>query len=402
MLKNQLITPEGTKDFLFEEAAVREEVETLLHTLFKARGFSEVITPGLEFLDVFSVKGHSIPVEYMYKLSDHKGRLMVLRPDSTMPIARLWSTRLRSEQLPLRLSYNQTVYSQNRTLTGRSDEVKQAGVELIGAAGLRADLEMTSLSVQALQRCRQQNFRIEIGHIGIFNALVDALGLDDAVREQLRLYIEAKNYPALNDLLDTFGSRHEAGVLKQLPRLFGGDGVFPEAEALLKGTDAEQPLSYLRSLYSKLDELGLGDCVTVDLGIVNRTDYYTGIVFKGYIEGHGEEVLSGGRYDRLVGQYGEETPAIGFAVNVDAVARALLRNESAERKATQVLVFADTGCEIEALHVLDRLVDEGRTVEFATMEELSDAVFYAEEKEINEIVQVTPRGLCMHSVKEGI
>lgn len=71
---------------------------------------------------------------------------MVLRPDSTMPIARLCATRLRAEQLPLRLSYNQTVYSQNRTLTGRSDEVKQAGVELIGAAGLRADLEMTSLS----------------------------------------------------------------------------------------------------------------------------------------------------------------------------------------------------------------------------------------------------------------
>lgn len=402
MLKNQLITPEGTKDYLFEEAAVREEAEMLLHTLFKARGFSKVITPGLEFLDVFSVKGHSIPIEYMYKLSDHKGRLMVLRPDSTMPIARLCATRLRSEQLPLRLSYNQTVYSQNRTLTGRSDEVKQAGVELIGAAGLRADLEMTSLSVQALQRCRQKNFRIEIGHIGIFNALVDALGLDDAVREQLRLYIEAKNYPALNDLLDTFGNRHETRVLKQLPRLFGGDGVFPEAEALLKGTNAEKPLFYLRTLYLKLDELGLGDCVTVDLGIVNRTDYYTGIVFKGYIEGHGEEVLSGGRYDRLVGRYGEEMPAIGFAVNVDAVARALLRNESVERKAPQVLVFAEDGCEIEALHVLDHLVDEGKTVEFATMEELSDAVRYAEEKEIDEIVQVTPKGLCMRSVKEGI
>ena len=139
MLKNQLITPEGTKDYLFEEAAVREEAETLLHTLFKARGFSEVITPGLEFLDVFSVKGHSIPIEYMYKLSDYKGRLMVLRPDSTMPIARLCATRLRAEQIPLRLFYNQTVYSQNRTLSGRSDEVTQAGVELLGAAGLRAD-----------------------------------------------------------------------------------------------------------------------------------------------------------------------------------------------------------------------------------------------------------------------
>ena len=83
---------------------------------------------------------------------------MVLRPDSTMPIARLCATRLRAEQMPLRLFYNQTVYSQNRTLSGRSDEVKQAGVELLGAAGLRADLEMTSLAAQALQRSRQKIF----------------------------------------------------------------------------------------------------------------------------------------------------------------------------------------------------------------------------------------------------
>ena len=400
MLKNQLITPEGTKDYLFEEAAVREEAETLLHTLFKARGFSEVITPGLEFLDVFSVKGHSIPIEYMYKLSDYKGRLMVLRPDSTMPIARLCARRLRAEQMPLRLFYNQTVYSQNRTLSGRSDEVKQAGVELLGAAGLRADLEMTSLAAQALQRCRQKNFRIEIGHIGIFNALVSSLGLDDAVREQLRLYIEAKNYPAVNDLLDTFGG-HEAKVLKRLPRLFGGDGVFPEAEMLLKGTDAEEPLSYLRTLYLKLNEAGLGSCVTVDLGIVNRTDYYTGIVFKGYIEGHGEEVLSGGRYDRLIGRYGEETPAIGFAVNVDAVARALLRNEGAPSRMPQTLVFAETGCEIAALHELDRMIIQGTTAEFATMETLEDALHYARAKGIDTIAYVTVNGVFLRSAKEG-
>lgn len=400
MLKNQLITPEGTKDYLFEEAAVRKDVETLLHSLFTARGFSEVVTPGLEFLDVFSVKGHSIPIEYMYKLSDAKGRLMVLRPDSTMPIARLCATRLRSQPFPLRLFYNQTVFSQNRTLTGRSDEVKQAGVELIGAQGLRADLEMIALSAQALTRCRQENFRIEIGHIGIFRALVEAMGLDEATVEQLRLFIEAKNYPALNDLLDTFEDTENARVLKQLPRLFGDTRVFRQAEALLKGTKAGEALAYLQELYTKLDELGLGSYVTVDLGIVNRTDYYTGIVFKGYIEGHGEEVLSGGRYDNLTAEYGADAPAIGFAVNVDAVTRALLRGEGAARKASQVLVFAEENCEIKALHYLNDLLAAGNTAELATMSDYGQAQAYALAKGIDAITVIKADGIETRKAKE--
>lgn len=400
MLKNQLITPEGTRDYLFEEAAIRKETEMLLHTLFEARGFSEVVTPGLEFLDVFTVKGHSIPVEYMYKLTDYKGRLLVLRPDSTMPIARLCATRLRGEKLPLRLYYSQPVYSQNRTLTGRSDEVKQTGVELIGAAGLQVDLEMIAMSAQALSACRQKNFRIEIGHIGIFNALVDALGLNDAVREQLRLCIESKNYPALNDLLDTFGERYEAKVLKQLPRLFGAENVFERAQSLLSGTNAARVLSYLQTLYEKLTLLGLGACVTVDLGIVNRTDYYTGIVFKGYIEGHGEEVLSGGRYDGLIGQYGADTPAIGFAVNVDAVSRVLLRDEGVSKRKSRVLVFGGKDCEIEALHVLNRLTDEGRYAEFSTAEDLNEAKRYAAAKGIGEIAYVAADGVHILGTEE--
>lgn len=169
---------------------------------------------------------------------------------------------------------------------------------------------------------------------------------------------------------------------------------------LLKGTDAEEPLSYLRTLYLKLNEAGLGSCVTVDLGIVNRTDYYTGIVFKGYIEGHGEEVLSGGRYDRLIGRYGEETPAIGFAVNVDAVARALLRNEGAPSRMPQTLVFAETGCEIAALHELDRMIIQGTTAEFATMETLEDALHYARAKGIDTIAYVTVNGVFLRSAKE--
>ena len=208
MPKYNLITPEGTRDYLFEEAASIGRTEQTIHHLFEARGFSRVITPAIEFLDVYNENGHSIPVEYMYKLTDYKGRLMVIRPDSTMPIARLCATRLRDAALPLRLYYSQSVYAQNRVLAGRRDEVKQSGVELIGAEGLRADLEMVSLAADVLSGCRLKPFRIEIGHIGIFNALADALHIDEVEREQIRLYIESKNYPALDDYLVRFGDSH--------------------------------------------------------------------------------------------------------------------------------------------------------------------------------------------------
>lgn len=334
MLKNQAITPEGTTDYLFEEAAARRRTEAGLRRVFEAHGFCEVVTPGLEFLDVFSAGGRSLPTEEMYQLTDHKGRPMVLRPDSTLPIARLFSTRLKQAERPVRLYYTQPVYTASRGRNGRSDEVLQAGVELLGSTGRDSDLEILTVAAEAMRACGEKNTRLELGHIGLFNALVDAMQLDASVREEIRLSIEGKNDPALNDLLDRMGGRAEADVIRRLPRLFGGEEVFGEAQALLSQTAvlrenraAAEAIGYLRELYRGLCERGLGEMVTVDLGLVNRADYYTGIVFKGYLEGYGEEVLSGGRYDTLLPRFGVEAGAVGFGVNVDAAAHDLLQRE---------------------------------------------------------------------------
>ena len=110
MGKNYRITPEGTRDLIFEECVFRRQLEERMEQLFGSRGFAEVVTPEIEFLDVFTQAYNVISEESMYKLSDRKGRLIALRPDSTMPIARLVSTRLRDQVLPLRLFYNQKVY----------------------------------------------------------------------------------------------------------------------------------------------------------------------------------------------------------------------------------------------------------------------------------------------------
>ncbi len=106
-------TPEGTRDLLFEECAARREVESRLSGLFKARGYNRVITPTLEFFDVFDRESAGMPLETLYNITDSHGRLMVLRPDNTLPIARIAATRLREEAIPLRLFYSQNVFRRN-------------------------------------------------------------------------------------------------------------------------------------------------------------------------------------------------------------------------------------------------------------------------------------------------
>lgn len=399
MGKNKWITPEGTKDYLFEEAVLRRQIENRLREAFELRGYHEVVTPSLEFLDVFQSEESGIPAEQMYKLVDAKGRLMVLRPDSTLPIARLCATRLKQERLPLRLYYNQAVFSVSRSLRGRSDEIMQAGIELIGPSNRKADLEVLVTAMKALQNLGIDQFRMEIGHIGIFNSLISALRIGEEQKEAIRVLIQSKNYPALQDALNELEQTEEVAALKLLPRLFGGLEVFAQAEALVTDPSILALLGYLKELYGALSHLGLEDKLTVDLGIVNRTDYYTGIVFKGYVEGFGEEILSGGRYDSLFREFGQDWGAVGFGLNVDSAVNALLSHQRYRPRPSEVLVYAQPDYEMAALEYVERLAAGGISSEYSLADSREEALAYARDKGIarvdvvgQQIEQITPEG----------
>ena len=293
MKKTMRITPEGTRDLLFEECLARREAEGRLSDLFVCRGFSEVMTPGVEFYDVFQTGNMVIPPDSMYKLSDNKGRLLVMRPDSTIPIARLVATRLQNAPLPIRLYYAQDVYRLNHGLNGQYDQEFQAGIELIGAAGERADLEVLSLAAESLRLCGGEEFRIEIGHVGFFQSLIAELNVSEETKSDIHSFIETKNYAALNDVLDLLPPSETVDAIRRLPRLFGGEEVLKEAKSLCHGEDTREALAYLARLYKALCRLGLTKQVMIDLGLVHRNEYYTGVVFRGYIEGSGDTVVSG-------------------------------------------------------------------------------------------------------------
>ncbi len=389
MRNYDLITPEGTKDLLFGECIVRRNIENKLMGLFKSRGYSEMITPGLEFFDVFNLNSPYFPQENLYKLTDAKGRLLVMRPDSTMPIARVVATRLKDAVLPLKLCYDQTVYRTEPALKGRSDEIVQAGIELIGSDLKIADLEVISTAVDAL-KAMEMPFSLEIGHIGIFRELVSKLDVSDHFKEKIRRRIETKNFPALNDLLDSLGSSPVIDALKKLPALFGGEEVFEKAEELMHDENITRQLDELRAIYRDASEICGGDGeITVDLGLVNKTDYYTGLIIKGYLQGHGEEVISGGRYDKLISEFGYDVPAVGFAVNVNGIAKVIEKSgELPNTPSADVIVYAEKGCEAEAFKEAGKLRAQGIIVENALFDDLDSVREYAMERKIAKVVVV--------------
>lgn len=379
------ITPEGTKDFLFEECLSTRTVSHILGEVFAKRGFHEVLTPGIEFYDVFSNPAASIPQENMFKLSDSKGRLMVMRPDSTLPIARMAATRLQNEILPIRLYYNQRVYRSNPGLTGRSNEVMQTGIELLGASGKRADLEIITTAIEALAKC-VPDFRIELGHAAFFKALVKKLPVSENEREDIRGFIESKNYSALNTFLDSLEQTKSVAAIRRLPRLFGSEEVLEEAYALCDDEDALRPLEYLKEIYHSLTAFGLGERLIIDLGLVQRNDYYSDIVFSGYVEGSGEPVLIGGRYDKLLDIFDSPMAASGFGINADALAKVMLyRGQIELKRSPDVLVHGDDMFEVKSIKHCESLAQSGLVCENSICPTRETALEYAKKKGIARI-----------------
>ncbi len=325
------LTPEGSRDLLFEECDDKKKIETTLSALYKENNYRKVITPTIEYFDVFKSDNTGIEADEMYKLSDSYGRTTVLRPDNTMPIARLVATRLTEDDFPVRLYYNQNIFVRNKALAGRTDEIAQSGIELIGDGSMAADLEAISMAVEALKRVKINSFKIEIGHAGFFNAVLDNMNISSTEKADICNLIEGKNYAALGDLLHKIGSTAETAVLHRLPRLFGGIEVLDEAKALYKNAAADKALDYIKAVYEQLQSIGIADCVMIDLGLVNRSNYYTGVIFRGYAEGSGLTVLSGGRYDNLIGEFGLDAPAIGFGVDVTALTNVINETINVER-----------------------------------------------------------------------
>lgn len=320
MNRYQISTPEGTRDLLFAPARRLRAVEQRVRQSLEDRGYSEVITPAIEYYDVFAQADPAVGQENMLKIVDRAGRICVARPDNTTPIARIAATRLEGAELPVRLYYSQKVFRSIAEGHGHKSEFLQVGAELIGSDGLEADLDILTAAFSALEQAEAGSFRIELGHAEIYKALIEALGVDEQTAEDIRRLIENKSFAALGDALAPYQGSAAYQALCAMPQLFGGVEVLDQVEHMTGNMRVLAAVAYLRRVYTALEQAGFGESVIIDLGLVHEMDYYTGIMFRGYLGGAGAAILAGGRYNALCAKFGRDLPAAGFGIDVERIA----------------------------------------------------------------------------------
>lgn len=356
--------PKGVTDFLPEKADKIGYIEGKIRKVFELWGFRRIITPLLEFEDVIAAGlGEDLKAK-TFRFDDRQsGKLIAVPSDITPQIARIVATRLRGYPLPHRICYSGRVLRHAELQSGRSREIFQSGVELIGLESPEADAEMVAMAVEALKGLGFRDFKIDLGHVGFIRGIMTASGLEVAVRNRLQEAIGKKDVSAVRSILaESPLSDAAKDELAALPRLFGGREVLDEAGRVATNDTSRRALDNISQVLDLLDIHGVSDHLTIDLGEVRGLDYHTGLTFEGFVTGMGEAVCSGGRYDTLTARYGFPAPATGFTFNVLALLSALEKRPDVEASKTRdILIFNQQDDRREALEIAQQLRRRGYT-----------------------------------------
>lgn len=319
-----LHTPEGVRDIYGRELEAKVVVADKLHKTIKSYGFMDIQTPAFEYFDIFSKEIGTTPSKDLYKFFDKEGNTLVLRPDFTPSMARCAAKYYMEETIPIRFCYQGNTYVNTSELQGKLKEVTEIGAELIGDDSIEADAEMISLVVELCKNAGLKEFQVTIGDVEYFKGLCEEASLTEDVELELKNYISGKNFFGAEEFLkqQEIGSDYKEAFLR-LGDLFGSFSILTQAKEQVQNKRSKKAVDRLSKLYELLQDYGIEKYVSVDLGMLNKYQYYTGIIFKAYTYGVGDVIVKGGRYDNLLAQFGKQSPAIGFVIVVDDVLSAL-------------------------------------------------------------------------------
>lgn len=365
MSRKLVHTPEGVRDIYGDEKERKTIVERLLSEKIRGYGYRDIQTPSFEFFDVFSKEVGTTPSKELYKFFDKEGNTLVLRPDFTPSIARCAAKYFMDENVPIRLCYQGSTFSNTSNLQGKLKEVTQMGAELIGDASVYADGEMIAMTIEALYHAGLSDFQISVGNLEYFKGICADAGLDEETELELREFISGKNYFGAEELLNSVKvpAKDKEAVLK-VGDLFGTVNILKEARQTAANPRSRAAIERLDTLYQVLCDYGVEKYVSFDLGMLSKYNYYTGIIFKGYTYGVGDAIVKGGRYDNLLAHFGKKAPAIGFVILVDDLLSAMDRQGAAidKMEACTSLYYTETDF-TEKLGAARRMRAEGRHVE---------------------------------------
>ena len=271
----QIQLPQGMKDTILTECEKKKYLQNTLEEIFDSFGYEEIITPTIEYYETYENAFKSIQSTDMYKFFDENGRILTLRMDMTVPIARVCASKFKDSKPPFRFRYTSNVFKVRQKFAGKRSEVTDCGIELIGLDS-KSDVQVLACALEVMKNFK--NYTLEIGNVQFFQAACKVVRLSQ------------------EKIVDFF---------MHLPFLCGDVKILDKAYAYCFDDSLKQVLDSMKECIQSLDVLGYLENVTIDLGKVAHLDYYTGIIFEGYVSGVGTSVLS------------RDLPACGFSVKLD-------------------------------------------------------------------------------------
>ncbi|NBK97927.1 MAG: ATP phosphoribosyltransferase regulatory subunit [Erysipelotrichia bacterium] len=323
----QFSVPAGMRDLILGECETKKELQLQIEDCLNKWGYEEIITPTIEFYKTYDVGFDNMQEEDMYKFFDANGRILMLRADMTIPIARVVATKFKDAQTPLRFRYCANVFKVHEELSGLQNEISDCGVELIGMEESCAELEILVTAMEALNVVKDKKIVLEIGNINFFREACRALNFEEETILTLAKLIDDKSLKSLEDYVKTLNvSTQDQQFFMQLPWLNGNERILEVAKQYAFNDALIEIVDRLQTLNTQLKALGY-DEINFDLGKVSNLNYYTGLIFEAYVEGVGSRVLSGGSYNTLIAKYGSDLSAIGFSIKLDALLEVVKKEE---------------------------------------------------------------------------
>lgn len=378
MNEKLLHTPEGVRDIYDAECKKKKKVISQIHHVLELYSYQDIDTPSFEYFDIFNMDKGSAASNEMYKFFDRNNNTLVLRPDITPSIARSVAKYYPEEQLPIRLCYAGNTFLNTHQHQGKLSEFTQIGGELINDDSSAADAEIIACVIHCLLAAGLKEFQIEIGEVEFFKGMIEEAGLDDETEQRIKEYIHSKNFFGLTEFVNTLEIPEERKTaLKSFESLFGGLDMLDHAEKLVTNAASLEAIARMRKVYTALTSYGYEKYVSFDLSMINRFNYYTGIVFRGYTYGTGDAIVKGGRYNSLMEKFGKKAPSVGFAIYVDDLMSAIARSKiDVALDYSNVLVLYKEEDQKEAIAYACKLRAEDQKVELVRMSRRHDLQEY--------------------------
>ena len=314
--RSLLQIPQGTESFYLEDAYRHRKLIDRVTELFYKWGYLPVQTPIVDYYDSYRALLTENADRDIYRLIDRDGELLMLRSDVTLFLAKQMGMILKSEELPVRVYYADTILRHEAADDISQNEFFQTGIELIGRPDLDGELEVLGLLQETLATLGAQDTITHVGTRRLSSGIRARLG--EAAERQLIHAVIMRQEDELSEILADYPTKQRDAYLSLFRYIGDAAGLQSLRTSVAQdlGDEVTQALLELEHVFAVLSELNLTDSFRVDLSEVGNQPYHSGIVFQSYMHNVAHPVASGGRYDGLLARFGLDAPSVGFSCMV--------------------------------------------------------------------------------------